>query len=38
MKLLIIYEIKEPWAEQNILEIAFGENIIFKKHTTYETG
>ena len=24
----IIYEIKEPWAEQNILEIAFEENIL----------
>ena len=24
----IIHEIKEPWAEQNILEIAFEENIL----------
>ena len=24
----IIYEIKEPWAEQNILEIAFEESIL----------
>ena len=24
----IIYDIKEPWAEENILEIAFRQNIL----------